>query len=456
MINPAVQPVHTTEAARRATLIAMERTDMKRWSKPQSFEAEWNARAKRAADFIPAAASVLDLGCGMMALEKFLPDSCLYIPSDLVRRDERTILSNFNEGNFPDAAAQQADFITLLGVLEYVYDASAFLAHLRCWNRPILLSYCATEAIGETAKRRALGWVNDFSLADLSALFLAAGFSIQREESIDQIQWLFRLVPGVSALHPTKRVGVLSFNQIPNFGDRLNFHVLSDLMPATAEVTQLTFAQNYDSIESFDLLIVGAGHSIYASLLTKSLFSLIDRSRTAIGIFGTQYHAVLSQPLMRKLTDRLAHWYARYEDDLLRYGRGLQNATLLGDPLMQLFPMTRPVKTEALKIDGEIWNELPLDRAIQAIQRFPTVLSTRLHPLLCAMTSAQRVGYVEQRQQGYLSGKFRAMLIDVFGRTFQEGELFEVDRNAVIGYKHLVNERVQKLRVALKRIVDSI
>ena len=76
-----------------------------------------------------------------------------------------------------------------------------------------------------------------------------------------------------------------------------------------------------------------------------------------------------------------------------------------------------------MKIGKEIWQELPLDRVIQQIQKHKLVISERLHPLLCALTSAERVAYQEQRESGSgtaVSGKFRTMLIDVFGRTFPE------------------------------------
>jgi hypothetical protein len=65
-----------------------------------------------AADYIPAAAVVLDLGCGGMALEGFLPNGCRYIPCDVGRRDERTVICDFNAGQFPDAEAEEAGIVT--------------------------------------------------------------------------------------------------------------------------------------------------------------------------------------------------------------------------------------------------------------------------------------------------------------------------------------------------------
>jgi hypothetical protein len=80
------------------------------------------------------------------------------------------------------------------------------------------------------------------------------------------------------------------------------------------------------------------------------------------------------------------------------------------------------------------------------------VCSGRLHPLLCALASAERVAYREQREtgSGVISGKFRSLLIDVFGRTFPEEQFIEVDRDAVALYKDKVQRGMAGLRLALR------
>jgi hypothetical protein len=118
------------------------------------------------------------------------------------------------------------------------------------------------------------------------------------------------------------------------------------------------------------------------------------------------------------LIDRLTHWYARSEEDLLLYGRSRSNASHLGDWLINAFPLASGVDERVLRVGREVWQELPLDRTIQRIQRHRRVFSERVHPLLGALSSADEVGYSEQRESGdpaLASGKFRSMLIDVFG-----------------------------------------
>jgi len=90
-------------------------TDNARWSDPSSLEPAWDARAQLAAQFIPAGARVLDLGCGKMSLQHFLPHGCSYRGCDLVARDAQTIVCDFNMGQFPTEAATYADIIVMLG-----------------------------------------------------------------------------------------------------------------------------------------------------------------------------------------------------------------------------------------------------------------------------------------------------------------------------------------------------
>ena len=112
-----------------------------------------------------------------------------------------------------------------------------------------------------------------------------------------------------------------------------------------------------------------------------------------------------------------------------------------------------------MTIDEDILKELPLDRTIQTIQRHKNVFSTRLHPLLCALTSAELVAFTEQpdsEMPGMVSGKFRSMLIDIFGRTFSEKNFFLVDRDAVTGYKTRVHDNVGKVGAQIGAMLRNV
>ena len=409
-------------------------TDIRRWSNSANLETAWNERARLAADFIPSGATVLDLGCGAMALEGYLPFGCRYIPCDVVRRDPRTLLCDLNEDPVPGAPG--VTHITCLGVLEYLRNPQAFLRQLRAFQTPVVLSYCPTEFTAHL-DRSGLGWVNHMSLRDLTGELGAADFFLQSSLRADNNQVLIRAVPNETRLRKKNRVLVLSYNNAGNFGDRLGFHLINSILPAHAEVHFAHFHPWDVPPGDFDLLVLGIGNSLFRPILTDELLTLVRKVPRSIGIFGTQYRDSVDQGRMSALLDALSVWFARYEEDLLLYGRGRDNAIHLGDWLISAFPMAQWKRDETLHVGAEIWNDLPLDRTIQRVQEYRNVVSQRLHPLLCALTSAERVAYAEQREDGsgQTSGKFRSLLVDIFGRTWPESSVFTFDREQVAAYR---------------------
>ena len=374
------------------------------------------------------------------------------------RRNAQTIVFDFNTGQFPTEAARDADIIVMLGVLEYIQDADAFFARLRSSNRDVVLSYCATDL--SSVDRASLGWITHFSFLDLAQLFDRHGFRIESTMPVDSLQVLMRLTPvdPQTPMNPCS-VAVISYNDVGNFGDRLGYHMINSLLPSEASVHHLTFKTLDRAHDSYDLVVLGIGNSVFQPLLTRELTDVMSRGKARVGIFGTQYRELISRPALDGLIDRLDTWFARYEDDILMYGRGRSNVQHLGDWLINQFPMSTPTEEKPLHIGDEIWNDLPLDRTIQFIQRHKTVLSSRLHPLLCALTSAETVAYTEQPDSSeisIISGKFRSMLIDIFGRNYPEKTFFPVDRGAVTRYKRRVHDNTAALATQLEAILRNV
>lgn len=155
------------------TLISALGTDVERWSEPQNLKVTWARRAEAAARLILPNARLLDLGCGAMDLERFLDPSVTYLPADVVRRDERTLVCDLNAGELPEI---RADVITLLGVLEYIHDVRRLFERLRQTQATVICSYNPVD-LG-SADRRAQGWFNDFTSAELCAQAVQAGFRL--------------------------------------------------------------------------------------------------------------------------------------------------------------------------------------------------------------------------------------------------------------------------------------
>jgi len=406
--------------------------------------AERDLRAELAAQFVPAGARVLELG-GKPALQPLIPHGCIYTARDLA-------------GEFPAKAAAQADIIVMLGALEAVADAESLFTHLRFCRRDVVLSYHPTD-FGEKKKqvrdRVSLGFVNHFSFYDLALLFDRHGFRIECTAPVGERQMLMRLTP-TERLKPVApcSVAVISDGDAGNLGGRLGYHMINALLPGEAEVHHLTFRTLDRARARYDLVVLGTGNSLFQPLIGEEVLDVVSRARAAIGIFGTQYRELLPRAALDRLLDRLDTWFARYEDDVLLYGRGRRNVVHLGDWLIDQFPMNRPSLDDPLQIDDEI-DERPLDRTIQAIQQHRQVYSARLAPLLCALTSAELAAYAEQPSgdmPGVVSGKFRSMLIDIFGRSYPEKKFFMVDRDAVTRYKARVHGNVAKVA----RRVDAI
>ena len=80
-------------------------------------------------------------------------------------------------------------------------------------------------------------------------------------------------------------------------------------------------------------------------------------------------------------------------------------------------------------------------------------------PLLCALTAAELVAYTEQpspQMPGVVSGKFRSLLIDIFGRSYPEKRFFMVDRDAVARYKARVHRNVATVGERIDAILRNV
>jgi hypothetical protein len=387
------------------------------------------ALAVRAATLIPAGARVLQLCHDCFSLDRFLPDGA----------HSTTELLSAGSDRLPLLHAADSDLLLALDLISNeTTGVDELLRNLAAAHLPLVLAAPAARG------------------AEVLAAARSAGLEPQAELSAAPAQLFWRFSATSFPPRKPQRVGVLSFRHVGNFGDRLGVHLLPQVLPAQAEVVHIPLGTGSLPDEAFDLLLVGMGNSIFGHLIDDQLLHLVERSRVAVGIFGTQYHPSMPRTLLGKLLDRLDHWYARHEEDLFRYGQNRKNTSHLGDWLIQAFPMARPTRDERLEIGQEVWQDLPLDRTIDAIQQYTTVISPRIHPLLCAFTSAHQVAYREQHESSDLtcaSGKFRSMLMDIFGRDYPEGELFAVDRQQVMRYKAKVATRIDELRSHLDRLL---
>ena len=173
-------------------LIRDKGTDTARWAQLDSLATQWDARAAMAAEWIPAASRVLDVGAGAMALAALLKPGCAYQPADVVERRPGCFVVDLNRGEFPPGAY---DWVTFLGVLEYVHDAQATLERAAAAAPRMIVTYCGFTGGGDTGVRRGMGWVNDFSDTEFRALLERSGWRVERAREVKRgpgnIQMMF-------------------------------------------------------------------------------------------------------------------------------------------------------------------------------------------------------------------------------------------------------------------------
>ena len=182
---PVAKRIELTQEARAAGVPLTQR-----WRELDlAVSEQWCMRAKAAAPLLADAQSVADLGCGHMLLESCLRPSQGYVPVDLVARDSRTIVTDFNAELLPKIAATH---FAALGLLEYLYRLDDFLCQLSQAFTSGVASFFARRDVLEDA-RLANGWVNHQTEDEIRDLFRRSGFMIQHAVEWQPAHWLFRL-----------------------------------------------------------------------------------------------------------------------------------------------------------------------------------------------------------------------------------------------------------------------
>jgi hypothetical protein len=197
-----VMPYRTRPRKKRiaSTLVLRRRraTDVDRWTESANLDPAWERRAQIVGGFVPAGSHVLDLGAGLEALARHIPESCRYTPADVVRRSERTVVADVNRGEFPEGTF---DVVAALGLFEYVHHVKRLLATIRERAPMLITSYC-TSTTSDPDTRLERGFVNDYSLNEFVEICQSAGWVVRAADRIDIgpgfDQWVFALTGQLS------------------------------------------------------------------------------------------------------------------------------------------------------------------------------------------------------------------------------------------------------------------
>jgi len=174
-------PTPTDERARLTEeLIVGKGTDTARWARMDSLATQWDSRAAMAAEWIPDGSRVLDVGAGAMALGSVLSPRCTYQPADVVERRPGCFVVDLNRREFPPGTY---DFVTFLGVLEYVHEIEWPLERAREAAPRMIVTYC-TDIGADPQLRRGMGWVNDLPAGQFVAALERHGWKVERTREV--------------------------------------------------------------------------------------------------------------------------------------------------------------------------------------------------------------------------------------------------------------------------------
>jgi len=155
----------------------------KTFAEPWEEVPDWPKRAEVAAAFAKPGYVVADVGCGAMAVERFLPENCTYLPFDIMKRDERTVVVDLNvDPVLPDF---KADLIVCLGVIEYLFNGRDVLQAMLGRAPRMILTYTPRKD-ESIAMRETRSWVVHSGVREFEAMVEESGWRIVERPVFDE------------------------------------------------------------------------------------------------------------------------------------------------------------------------------------------------------------------------------------------------------------------------------
>jgi len=155
-------------------------TNFERWQSIHTESRKWRGRYKLIARHIFPGESVIEFGCGDMALRDYLHPNCAYQPSDLISRNNNCLVIDLNK-NLPEDLETRYSVAVFAGVLEYVSDVYRILTWSLSHADRVCFSYATTDDFPDIDHRsKVYGW---FSHLSRDAI-IEIGVKIQKESHI--------------------------------------------------------------------------------------------------------------------------------------------------------------------------------------------------------------------------------------------------------------------------------
>lgn len=157
----------------------LQKSDIKKWGNLNNHSTKWSGRSELMSKYINDGESVFEFGAGRCHLKAMLPPNCSYIPSDIVEREHKTFVCDFNHRPLPEFPKTDVAFFS--GVLEYVHDLDTFLPAIKKSFKKVITSYADTDTSKNRSSRTRHGWFNHLSRKQFIAKLEEYGFVLVEE-----------------------------------------------------------------------------------------------------------------------------------------------------------------------------------------------------------------------------------------------------------------------------------
>jgi hypothetical protein len=160
----------------------------KEWKEMEYFDERWKKRIQQMSRYLTPTDSIVDYGCGKMWLKDLITASNKYYGVDYQKRDEATIVCDFNKNEFPNIKAS-VSFVS--GCLEYVENPLWFIKQIARHHERCIISYCCTDNFDNSLERKKLGWKNSLSKKEIINLFENEGLHLKANEITPTLNQIF-------------------------------------------------------------------------------------------------------------------------------------------------------------------------------------------------------------------------------------------------------------------------
>ena len=150
------------------------------WAEIEYFNKGWEKRILQMSKLIKEEKNIMDLGCGKMWLKKYLNPDIHYYCCDYKKRDENTIICDFNKNEYP---AVFVDLSFVSGTFEYIIDVESFIRSMKKYSSSVILSYVTKDHVKNLKFREKQAWKNHFFRDELISLFNKHDFLLTDTDS---------------------------------------------------------------------------------------------------------------------------------------------------------------------------------------------------------------------------------------------------------------------------------